>query len=67
MELKTDMDFVELYAQRLKEDNSLFKQQKILIESQMKSSKSFFRNMFGKNFKKGAREYLKKRGLILIK
>lgn len=67
MELKTDMDFVELYANRLKNDARLFAQQKILIESQMKASQSFFKNAFGKNFKKGARDYLKKMGLIKFK
>ena len=63
MALKNDLDFVELYANKLKKDNSLFSQQKMLIESQIKSSRSFFNN-FGKEFKKKAREYLRKRGLI---
>lgn len=67
MELKSDMDFVELYARRLKENNSLFSQQKVLIESQMKSSRSFFKNFLKGNFKKNARDYLKKRGLIKFK
>ncbi len=59
---KTRLDYIELYASRLKEDNSLFKQQKKLIESQLKSSSSLFRNMFGtgKAFKVNARIYLKK-------
>ncbi|MBD3313335.1 hypothetical protein GF345_02745 [Candidatus Woesearchaeota archaeon] len=57
---KTDLDHVELYAKKLKEDNSLFMQQKKFIESQLKSSSSLFRNMFGKSdFKKKAREYIK--------
>ena len=57
---KTDMDYVELYAERLKEDNSLFKQQKKLIESQLRGSSSLFRNMFGQtHFKENARKYLK--------
>lgn len=61
----TDMDYVELYAKKLKEDNSLFKQQKMIIESQIKSSNSLFLNMFGnKNFKQNARIYLKSVGLI---
>ena len=67
MKLKNDMDFVELYARKLRNNNKLFSQQKVLIESQMKSSRSFFKNMFEKNFKKGARKYLKERGLIKFK
>lgn len=60
MKPKKDLDYVELYAKRLKKDNSLFKQQKKLIESQLKSSSSLFRNMFGKaDFKEKARKYIK--------
>tara|TARA_Y100000310_G_scaffold332783_1_gene409012 strand:+ start:2704 stop:2892 length:189 start_codon:yes stop_codon:yes gene_type:complete len=60
-----NLDYAKLYAERLKEDNSLFKQQKSLIESQYKASSSFFQNMFSKsNFKKDARKYLKSVGLI---
>ena len=59
MKPKTDLDYVELYARKLKNDNSLFRQQKKLIESQLKSSSSLFRNMFGKSgFKEKAREYI---------
>lgn len=61
---KTNLDYVEMYAKKLKTDNSLFSQQKILIESQIKISQSFFINSFGENFKEKAREYLRKRGLI---
>ena len=61
---KTNLDYVELYAKKLKTDNSLFSQQKSLIESQIKISHSFFLNSFGENFKVKARKYLKKRGLI---
>lgn len=65
MKIMNDLDYVELYAKKLKEDNQLFKQQKILIESQMHSSASIFKNMFGnKNFKENARKYLRKIGLI---
>ena len=60
MRPKTDLDYVELYAEKLKKDNRLFKQQKKLIESQLKSSSSLFRNMFGKaDFKEKARKYIK--------
>jgi len=63
---KTDMDYVKLFASKLREDNSLFKQQKKLIESQLHSSRELFRKRFGtgKNFKKNARAYLRKIGLI---
>lgn len=62
----TDIDYVELYASRLRVDKSLFNQQKILIESQLKSSREIFRNKFGQgeDFKKNARIYLKNLGLI---
>jgi len=61
-----NLDYVELYAEKLREDNSLFEQQRELIETQMGSSIYVFGNKFGKgeNFKKAAREYLKKIGLI---
>jgi len=58
-------DYVELYAKKLKNDNSLFKQQKMLIESQLKASSSVFRNMFAEdNFKEKARAYLRNIGLL---
>lgn len=61
----SDLDYVELYANKLKEDNKLFLQQKKLIESQLHASSSIFRNRFGKkDFKKNARIYLKEIGLI---
>tara|TARA_Y100000310_G_scaffold59583_1_gene54978 strand:+ start:301 stop:501 length:201 start_codon:yes stop_codon:yes gene_type:complete len=63
---ETYLDYVIIYANKLKEDNSLFKQQKMLIESQLRSSSMLFRKMFGsKNFKANARRYLKKIDLIL--
>jgi hypothetical protein len=60
------LDYVELYATALKNNNKLFKQQKILIDSQLQSSSSIFRNMFGTGyeFKRKAREYLKRIGLL---
>jgi hypothetical protein len=65
MKIMTDLDYVELYAKKLKEDNSLFEQQKMLIESQLHSSASVFKNKFGdKNFKENARKYLREIGLI---
>lgn len=65
--IMSDLDYVELYAEKLKKDNRLFEQQKNLIESQMKASSELFRNRFGKEFKKGARDYLKGIGLINVK
>ena len=60
-----DLDYVEFYAKKLKEDSTIFKQQKILIESQLKASSQLFKNMFGeKNFKQNARKYLREVGLI---
>lgn len=64
MKLKTDLDYVELYANKLKLDNSIFKQQKKLIESQLKSSSDIFRQKFGKDFKLNARRYIKEQKLI---
>ena len=63
---KTDLDYVKLFASRLREDNSLFKQQKEFIESLLNASHELFRKRFGtgKNFKKNARAYLRKMGLI---
>jgi len=59
-----DVDYVELYARKLKQDNSFFKQQKKFIESQIKASHSLFERMFKGNFKLNARKYLRERGLI---
>ena len=59
----TEIDYVELYAKRLKEDNSLFRQQKILIEAQLHGSSSLFAKMFSGNFKAKARKYLRKKNL----
>jgi len=59
-----DQDYVKLYAEKIKKDHHLFRQQKKLIESQLRSSSSLFRNMFSGDFKSNAREYLKRRGLV---
>jgi len=62
---KTDLDYIEMYANKLKKDNSIFKQQKKIIESQLHSSSALFKKMFGsgKTFKINARKYLKDIGL----
>jgi len=60
-----EIDYVTLFAERLKKDPTLFTQQKMLIESQLHSSNEFFAKLFsGKDFKKGAREYLRGIGLL---
>jgi len=61
-----NLDYVEIYAMKLRKDNSFFVQQKKLIESQLYGSSSLFKNMFTdrKDFKINARKYLKKIGLI---
>jgi len=62
---KTDLDYVELYAEELKQKKDLFNQQRQFINNQIKASQSLFSNMFGKkNFKKNARQFLKERGII---
>ena len=65
MKQKKELDYVKIYAEKMKEDNRLFKQQKEFIESQLQISSSIFSKMFGKkNFKANARKYLKKMGKI---
>ncbi len=62
---KTDLDYIKIYAEELGQNNKLFSDQKMLIDSQIKSSTLLFFRMFGtKNFKKNARKYLKERKLI---
>lgn len=62
----SDMDYVQLYAEKLKSDPSLFASQKLLIDSQLKASHSLFSNAFGPEpeFRKNARAYLRKVGLL---
>jgi hypothetical protein len=57
-----EIDYVKIYAKSMKNDNTFFKQQKVLIESQMKASSSLFKSKI-KN-KRQAREYLKKVGIL---
>lgn len=61
----TDMDYVELYAEKLLAEPLLFEQQKMLINSQLKSSKETFKKMFSSNnYEVDARAYLRAIGLI---
>ncbi len=65
MKPMNDLDYVKLYSEKMKLDNSLFNQQKRLIDDQLKSSSSLFKDMFkGRDFKSNARKYLKSIGLI---
>lgn len=60
-----ELDYVELYAESIKDNPSFFEQQKLLIESQMSASNSIFKNNFkNEKFKEKAREYLRKIGLL---
>ncbi len=62
---RTDLEYVEFYAKKLKENPEFFKQQKELIESQLESSSSLAKKRFPKeDFKIQARIYLKKIGLL---
>ena len=60
----TNLDYVKLYAERLKKDNRLFIQQKRLIEAQLRGSSDLSKNRFGKNFKLNVRKYLRSIGLL---
>lgn len=64
MKLMDDMHYVKIYAEKLKEDNNLFKQHKKFIESQLNASESLFKKMFGRDFKLNARKYLRDIGLL---
>jgi len=65
MKPTTDIDYVELYAKKLKEDKTLFQQQKTLIESQLHSSRTTFSKFgTGDEFKAKAREYLRGTGFL---
>ena len=65
MKQMNNLDYVVLYAKKLRNDNRYFAQQKMLIDSQIKASKSFFQKKFeGKDFKAEARKYLRGIGLL---
>ena len=62
---RTDLDYVKLYAENLRENPKLFEQQKMLINSQIKANRSLFKNFGKKNeFKLNARKYLKDLGVL---
>ncbi len=59
------INYVELYAKSMKEDNKIFEQHQRLINSQIRSSILLFKETFkDKDFKEEARKYLKNVGLI---
>lgn len=58
------IDYVKFYAERMREDNKYFQQQKMLIDSQIIASRNLFKNRFKDDFKREAREYLKAIGKI---
>ena len=59
-----NLDYVELYSEKLRENSDLFIQQKKLIETQLHSSSSLFKSVCGNNFKLEARKYLRGIGLL---
>jgi len=62
---KSDLDYVEIYAKKLRENPKFFKQQKELIESQLLSSLNLTKKRFSKeNFKTLARAHLKEIGVF---
>ena len=62
---KTDLNYVELYAEKLKENPKFFKQQKELIDSQLEISSELTKKRFSKgDFKSNARKYLKDIGIL---
>jgi len=62
---KTDLDYIEFYAKKLRENPEFFKQQKELIESQLSSSSDLTKKRFSKkNFKTEARVHLKEIGVF---
>ena len=64
MNFNKDIDYVRYYSEQLRENPSLFNQQKNFIEAQLKASKTLFSNWKGKYFKEKCRAYLRGRRLI---
>jgi len=62
---KSDLDYIEVYAKKLRENPEFFKQQKELIESQLSSSSDLTKKRFSKeNFKTQVRAHLKEIGVV---
>lgn len=64
MNLKNNLDYVEFYALKLREDSRYFAQQKLIIDSQIKASREFFQKAFAGDFKANARAYLRQIGML---
>ena len=65
MKNTSNLEYVQMYADKLKNNPGLFCQQKMLIDSQITASRSLFGHMLEKSdFKAEARTYLKKIGLL---
>lgn len=63
MRFQADINYINHFALALKENPKMFQEKKKFIEAQLKSSQEIFKALCSGNFKKNAREYLKKRGL----
>lgn len=62
---RTDLDYIEVYAEKLRENPEFFKQQKELIDSQLSSSSELAKKRFPKeNFKFQVRAHLKEMGIF---
>ncbi|MCX6750023.1 MAG: hypothetical protein NTZ83_01045 [Candidatus Pacearchaeota archaeon] len=62
---KTDLDYVILYAEKLKENPKFFVQQKELIDSQLTASSELTKKRFSKtDFKNSVRKHL--REIVII-
>ena len=62
---KSDLDYVEFYAEKLKENPKFFIQHRSIINSQIKGSISLFEYLGkGEIFKKNARKYLEGIGKV---
>ena len=62
---KTNLDYVVLYAEKLKENPKFFMQQKELIDSQLIASSELTKKRFSKaDFKNNARKHLREMGII---
>jgi len=60
-----DIDYVEIYAEKLKNNPKFFKQQKELIDSQLTISSDLTKKRFSKeNFKSEVREHLRGIGVL---
>ncbi|MBI2133415.1 hypothetical protein HYU11_01895 [Candidatus Woesearchaeota archaeon] len=65
MKSAKNIDYIRLHAEKIRKDSRHFAQQKMLIDSQIQASRSFFQRKFsGKDFNTEARKHLKGIGLL---